>query len=336
MYKKNPHKLLKFYPYLNSGNNELDVSEASFLQEIFIRPGLWVTIINLLPERPIRLVYEKTMPVIDMGFIISGCIEKKMNGNCADKDMIFRAGMSGIKFSCLKTGKFVIPAKEEHKFLHLHMTLDFLRKMTGHNSMVLPIGLQNVLKEELDADFSYTSLMEPQVIIITHQILNAYKDSLLWRIYLEAKVLELLSLQLTAMNRGGLKTGSLRMNSFEQKQVLRARKLLIGDLHSPPTLCSLSVMTGLSKDKLQKGFREMFGKSVFEYFREYRIQTARILLEKAETNVSETAWQVGYVNVSHFSSAFKKRFGILPKHYQTSSLKNRLIREKTDPKLHCI
>jgi AraC-like DNA-binding protein len=52
------------------------------------------------------------------------------------------------------------------------------------------------------------------------------------------------------------------------------------------------------------------------------MQEARILLEKTETNVSETAWQVGYVNVSHFSAAFKKRFGILPKHYLKIRLKD--------------
>ncbi|MDD4273457.1 MAG: helix-turn-helix transcriptional regulator [Desulfobacter postgatei] len=61
------------------------------------------------------------------------------------------------------------------------------------------------------------------------------------------------------------------------------------------------------------------GKSVFNYFREYRMQKAMQLLDETRTNVSQTAWQVGYTNVSHFSESFRKRFGILPKQY----LKNR-------------
>ena len=39
------------------------------------------------------------------------------------------------------------------------------------------------------------------------------------------------------------------------------------------------------------------------------------LLAGTDSNVSETAWAVGYVNVSHFGAAFKKRFGILLKQY---------------------
>lgn len=71
---------------------------------------------------------------------------------------------------------------------------------------------------------------------------------------------------------------------------------------------------------IQTGFRQAYGKSVFDYFREYRMQRAMQLLDEIRTNVSQTAWPVGYTNVSHFSEAFGKRFGILPKQY----LKNRL------------
>ena len=50
------------------------------------------------------------------------------------------------------------------------------------------------------------------------------------------------------------------------------------------------------------------------------MQKARHLLETAEMNVSQVAWEVGYVNVSQFSKAYKKRFGVLPKQYQRSIL----------------
>ena len=39
----------------------------------------------------------------------------------------------------------------------------------------------------------------------------------------------------------------------------------------------------------------------------------KTLLEQGEHNVSESAFAVGYTNVSHFSEAFQKRFGILPR-----------------------
>jgi len=44
-----------------------------------------------------------------------------------------------------------------------------------------------------------------------------------------------------------------------------------------------------------------------------RLEKAFALLEQGEHNVSESAFAVGYTNVSHFSEAFQKRFGILPR-----------------------
>ncbi|MEW9054080.1 MAG: helix-turn-helix domain-containing protein [Neobacillus sp.] len=47
--------------------------------------------------------------------------------------------------------------------------------------------------------------------------------------------------------------------------------------------------------------------------REQRFDKAFSLLEDGEHNVSETAFAVGYTNVSHFSKTFKERFGITPR-----------------------
>jgi AraC family transcriptional activator of pyochelin receptor len=50
------------------------------------------------------------------------------------------------------------------------------------------------------------------------------------------------------------------------------------------------------------------------------MQKARQLFDRAEMNVSQVAWTIGYTNVSQFTKAYKKRFGVLPKHYLKSAL----------------
>ncbi|GAB7541632.1 helix-turn-helix transcriptional regulator [Cupriavidus sp. 8B] len=62
--------------------------------------------------------------------------------------------------------------------------------------------------------------------------------------------------------------------------------------------------------KLKQGFRSLFASSIYAYFQAERMRQARQFLRKH--NVTETAMMLGYSNISHFSSAFRKQFGMLP------------------------
>lgn len=324
MHVENPPKLFWFKPMPDSGGNDLDLFETQVRQEICIRPGLWLSLMNFASSRPISLEYEKKYPVIDFGFIISGNIKKITGGIAPKKDEAgVENGISGIRLAKERSGSFVIQADEEQKILHLHMTLPFFRDIMKHEYKVLPPQLKAIMKEGFQKDFANTQAMTPDVQAVVYQILNSSSNALPWHLYLEGKILELLSLHLAALSIDHQKTAGVLLNTLEKKQILGAKSLLIKDLYAPPTLQHLCAHTGLSMNKLQAGFRQIYGRSVFDYFREYRIQMAKSLLEKTETNVSETAWQVGYINVSHFSAAFKKRFGILPKQYLKTSMQRK-------------
>lgn len=321
MHTENSHKLFRFNPMPGSGGKDRDLFENRVRQEICIRPGLWLSRMNYALSRPICLEYEKKYPVIDFGFVISGNI-KKRTGTCAPvKDEIHvEDGISGVRFTKDRAGSFVVQPDNEQKIIHLHMTLPFFRDIMKHEYSALPPELRAIMKEGFQEDFSSIRTMSPDVQAVVYQILNSSSNALPWHLYLEGKILELLSLHLAALSIDHQKTAGALLNTTEKKQIPKARNLLVEDLCSPPTLQDLCAHTGLSMNKLQAGFREVYGKSVFDYFREHRMQTAKSLLEKTETNVSETAWEVGYINVSHFSAAFKKRFGILPKQYLKTTL----------------
>ncbi len=71
-------------------------------------------------------------------------------------------------------------------------------------------------------------------------------------------------------------------------------------------------------NKLQQGFRCLYGVSVFQYLQSFRVKEANRLFHETDMNVSQAAFAVGYTNVSHFSRAYKKHFNTLPK--KTSDL----------------
>lgn len=68
---------------------------------------------------------------------------------------------------------------------------------------------------------------------------------------------------------------------------------------------------GTNECKLKWGFRKAFGTSAYQCLKNHRMDLARDMIE-ADINVSEAAQAVGYINVSHFISAFKQRHGITP------------------------
>jgi AraC-like DNA-binding protein len=52
-----------------------------------------------------------------------------------------------------------------------------------------------------------------------------------------------------------------------------------------------------------------------EFIRSIRLQQAKILLESAQLNISEVAYQVGFNDPAYFTRAFKKQYGRTPKSF---------------------
>lgn len=134
------------------------------------------------------------------------------------------------------------------------------------------------------------------------------------KLMLESHVLELLSInieRLLCRNCSEKKFNSLSKTDMER--LLYAREILLNRLTSPPALLELSRMIQMNDCKLKRSFKQYFGKTVYEYVREQRLEKAFSLLQQEDYNVSQTAFAVGYTNVSHFSEAFKNKFGISPR-----------------------
>jgi len=101
-----------------------------------------------------------------------------------------------------------------------------------------------------------------------------------------------------------------RMCSRECRLLWLARERLLSDLSSPPTIEQLARETGLNQLKIKQGFKVLFGTTTYGLFQRERMERALTLLQT--NSVTETASLLGYSNISHFSEAFRKQFGVLP------------------------
>ncbi|MCG8472272.1 MAG: AraC family transcriptional regulator [Desulfobacterales bacterium] len=99
--------------------------------------------------------------------------------------------------------------------------------------------------------------------------------------------------------------------AFHPKEVA-AREILTRRLEAPPTLDALARRTGMNHVKLNRGFKELYGTTVFGLLRELRLDKAKELLLSGEMNVTETSYSVGYSSLSYFSRIFKDHHGLSP------------------------
>lgn len=130
---------------------------------------------------------------------------------------------------------------------------------------------------------------------------------------IESQILELLSMNMERLLGLENKENNGISLSFDDKcSLLKARDILLSRLENPPSILELSHLVQMNDCKLKRTFKQVFGETIYSFVREQRLQKAFFLMEEQDFNVSQSAYAVGYSNVSHFSEAFRLRFGFNP------------------------
>jgi len=106
-----------------------------------------------------------------------------------------------------------------------------------------------------------------------------YAELSLQRVYMETKAQEWLIHFLAALDQRKSQTVADKFSHADKQRILEARDRLIADLSNPPTLKTLAHAMGTNEKKLTAGFKLLFGKPVYAYLREYRLQQAMQLLQ---------------------------------------------------------
>ena len=77
----------------------------------------------------------------------------------------------------------------------------------------------------------------------------------------------------------------------------------------------LTQEVGISRAQLHRKMKDMTGISTSEFIRNIRLEQAARLLREQKINVTQVAYTVGFSNLAHFSTIFRKHFGVAPSEY---------------------
>lgn len=101
-------------------------------------------------------------------------------------------------------------------------------------------------------------------------------------------------------------------NEADRDKIIKAREVLIQHIGEPITIKELSRKVAMNECYLKKGFKEMFGTTIFDFYQSQRMEHAKYLLYEKGLSVTEVSMLLGYSSISHFSTAFKKHTGLKP------------------------
>lgn len=117
---------------------------------------------------------------------------------------------------------------------------------------------------------------------------------------------------LTAVSRQETDKTSSHIDLYYEK-IKKAEAILLSFLQkSPPRMSIIAGMVDLSESTLKRYFKLIYGKSIYEYYLNRKMEMARTLMLQKPCSVSEMAEVMGYEKVSHFIEIFKKHHGCSP------------------------
>mgnify|MGYP003147244512 CR=1 FL=1 len=134
---------------------------------------------------------------------------------------------------------------------------------------------------------------------------------------IESRIYEILSMHIQQHNR--ILSGEKLPEGISRSDLKIIRKIGNDILSNPAknySLDQLSFKSGLTQAKLQEGFKFLYNRTVTEYIRHVRLESARDMLKNTDLNISQIVYSIGFSSRSYFSKIFKEKYDITPNNFK--------------------
>ncbi|HEY8955960.1 AraC family transcriptional regulator [Chitinophaga sp.] len=157
----------------------------------------------------------------------------------------------------------------------------------------------------------FTAQMLPVMHHIINDMQHAPYSGALKATYLETKATELFLMQVLQLDQPFPAAAGLSAADMERLHSIK--HYIDAHYEQPLSIMALARTAGINQMKLKNGFKALFNNTVFGYISGLRMQEAKRLLLEGKMHVNEVADRMGYKYPHHFTAAFRKKFGLLPK-----------------------
>lgn len=155
-----------------------------------------------------------------------------------------------------------------------------------------------------------------RAVAIAEQLLHPVGfEGTMHRLHLESRSLELIAEAFSQTPADPL-PASPSMPASASQRVRRLRELLDSGEADHLDMTAIARFMGCNASTLQQQFRAVCGQTIFDYLRQHRLQRAAMALQQQGASVAQAAEVAGYSSQANFSTAFRRHYGVPPKHYR--------------------
>lgn len=309
------------YPeeYVGVGNNTLIEKTSHYSSKLtddtitrYFMEGVHISMISKNGKETFGYHVRTDSPYLQMHFELEGSVFYKSK-EYGGMDCLIPSGFHTLFYYPALYGQLQYPVVRQGFAVEIEITINFLKRIFNDDLSALGLLEKNI---EHERPFMVGGKCFPITVKMREILMEMYHCSYigpLKKIYIEGKLLELLTIQLAQLTLDNQTGISTKWSKRDVERLHEAQSIIEKNISDPCSIDELSKLVGVNRTKLQKDFKDYFGTTIFGYIADVRMDKAQqMILHERDMKIAEIAYKIGYKNANHFSTAYKKRFHINP------------------------
>lgn len=324
LYDKDQHKLFLKKEFGNASNLPSEGIEErityidkplgnGYYKELFFN-GVHIGFGNVFLPKKLFFSFDNDFETVEMHFSLKGLGTASLE--MAPKSIRFDQHEHNIIYANALSGRMEWERDEFH-FCEVNLTPAFFMKFLPADAQLFDSFRNHIEQGKSSLLSQQNNTISHSMYAIIGEIMSCQRKGIFKRMFLEAKVLELLLLQLEQFMVGSDRNPS-SLKKKDVDKIYAVRDYLLQHMDADCSLIDLAHQVGTNEFTLKKGFKELFGTSVFAFWSDSKLEQAKLMLQDRRMPIAEVAHLIGYKNPRHFSSAFKKKFGLAPSYFRNA------------------
>lgn len=272
---------------------------------------------DLTFTQDISTVFELNQDYFEIEYCVGGCMlieEEEAGGTC------FSANQLSVSLSRDTKGVIKYCAGQQYQGISITSSKNTLSAFFGSSGMGIWNDTIEKLGESLRTRYYLGQQAYPETADAFCQIYHCRLPVKTRILYYESKVMEVLSQIISGELVKEGKQDPAMLSPYELARIKEVPEMLLQQPFELPSLSALSQTLSMSQKKLVKGFKLVYGDTVYSYYRKLALKRAAAMLLETEKPVNEIAYDSGYSTPSNFCAAFKKQYKLTPLKYREASL----------------
>lgn len=287
------------------------------IQVFMLLGNLMLSIYDFIFYDDIITVFDLSNEYFEIEYCIDGCMyieEENIGDTCF--------GRNQLSISLPHDMKGIIKRRAGQKYQGISITANKSNLSTyfGSSGFYIWNTIIDNLQEYQRSAYYLGQNCFPEIATVFCQIYNCRLPVKSRILFYESKIMEVLSLIMSHEEAEQEHVQLTSISPYELQKIKEIPLILWNLPFEQPNLLVLANRLSINPKKLEKGFKLVYGDTIFSYCRRLFLKHAASLLLETDMAINEIAYVIGYSTPSNFCVAFKKQYGFTPLKYREASL----------------